>query len=435
MVAVALTCRICDSPPDAAGAQSTYFLCAKGHWNDLISGGRAWAVLTGQAPPVAVASPAVAAAPVGVPTRAPSVADAREAAAQPVLPAAPAVAAAPRYEVRLRSIAQFPATPVRWLWPGRIPRGALTIVEGDPGLGKSMLLLDLAARLSRGLPLPADDAPAPDGPADSLLLTAEDSIRGTVRPRLEAAGADLARVQVPEVVDLETGRRFIEIPTDLQALADVLRRCRARLLVIDPLAAFLAERVNAHKDQSVRRALAPLAALAEELDVAVVIIRHLNKGVGASATYRGGGSIGILGAARSGLLVAKDTTDPERRVLAPVKSNLCALPPALAYRIEQAGAVARVQWEGPVDVTADALLLPHQPSRRPEQGISPAQAWLAEQLAAGPRAARDLHAAAAAHGFTPKMLRRARGQLGVAAIRQGFGRDGEWVWLLPPTEG
>ncbi|HLX89555.1 MAG TPA: AAA family ATPase, partial [Acidimicrobiales bacterium] len=126
----------------------------------------------------------------------------------------------------------------------------------------------------------------------------------------------------------------ITLPSDVEALRRAVQRTKARFVVIDPLSAFLSGNIDSYKDADIRRALHPLKILAEETGAAVVVVRHLNKTRGGSAIYRGGGSIGITGAARSVLLVAKDLSEPERHVIASVKSNLGPPPEALAFHLE-----------------------------------------------------------------------------------------------------
>src|SRR5262249_22936941 len=148
----------------------------------------------------------------------------------------------------------------------------------------------------------------------------------TIRPRLEAAGADLDRIHIFHAVRREGHEVIPSLPENLPELERAIRDRHAELVVIDPLMAYLGGGVDAHRDQDVRRALAPLAKMVERTGAAGLAVRHLNKGgaSGGNPLYRGGGSIGIIGAARSGLLVARDPDDPERRVFAVTKSNLAA---------------------------------------------------------------------------------------------------------------
>ena len=328
-------------------------------------------------------------------------------------------------------VADVAAEQVRWLWPGYLPRGKLVVLDGDPDLGKSTLTLDLAARVSRGHPMP-DGAPL-DGPAGVVLLTAEDGVADTVRPRLEAAGADLARVHVVTGAEVGDGTtRLPAIPGDVPALEAAAVACGAALVVVDVLNAFLAADVDAYRHQDVRRALHPLAEMAARTGAAVVALRHLSKSGGSHALYRGGGSIGIIGAARVGLLVAKDPDDEGRRVLAVTKSNLAALGSSLRYWLEpdDERGCARLRWEGTTDHRAGDLLAAATDEERSELGD--ACGFLVDLLASGPVAARAVVAAAERAGVSTATLRRAKARLAVRSAKVGApGEEGEWRWVLP----
>lgn len=253
------------------------------------------------------------------------------------------------------SLAEVEAQKIEWLWAGRISLGKLTVIDGDPGNGKSAMTIDLAARVSAGLSMPDGQVCEPSG---VIILNAEDGLADTIKPRLEAAGTDVKRVQsLATVPDGKGFERLLTIPKDLDVLRRGIEQVRAKLVVVDPLMAFLSGDVDSHRDQDVRRALAPLAMLAEESGAAVLIVRHLNKATGSNALYRGGGSIGIIGAARSAMLVAKHPEDAKRRVLANLKSNLAKPTLSLAFTLAEAenGAV-RVEWKGETPLDATALL-------------------------------------------------------------------------------
>jgi AAA domain len=310
--------------------------------------------------------------------------------------------------------------PLRWLWPGRIPLGKVTILDGDPGLGKSLITLDLIARVTTGGGMPDEpDAVLRELAGEShgaVLLCTEDGLGDTIAPRLLAAGADLTRTLALHTVrdlDLTTGatyERGLLLPRDLRTLERAIRRMRARLAVIDPLMAFLDPSVNSFHDQDARTALLePLKRLAEEMGAALLLLRHLNKNTGGSALYRGGGSIGFIGAARSELVAAKDPDDPEqRRVLASGKSNLGPPLPSLRYRlvVNEGQAQPHVEWLGTCEYTADALL-----AENVDEGLGAleeAAIWLEEQLADGPRPAVEVKRMATQAGLTSATLRRAR---------------------------
>lgn len=329
----------------------------------------------------------------------------------------------------LTSLDTVPPERVSWLWKGRIPLGKLTLLDGDPDLGKSTMSLDLAARVSCGQPMP-DGSPGM-GPADVILLSAEDGLADTVRPRLDAAGADPTRVSAFTVA-IPGGDDLPCIPDDLGALRQAITDCHAVLAVVDPLMAFLAGDVNSHRDQDVRRALAPLARIAEQTGCAVLVLRHNSKAQQSNVLYRGGGSIGIIGAARSGLVVGQDPEDETRTILAVAKANLGPKPPSLAYRIVgAANGAGRVDWLGPTAHTAKDLLRepPSQEERsQTDQACDVLRRLLADGKVDARQARREVVEGV---GVSPRTVDIAKARLGVIAEREGFGPGGRWVWRLP----
>lgn len=324
---------------------------------------------------------------------------------------------------------------VDWLWFARIPYGKLTVLDGDPGLGKSTMMLDIAARLTTGTPMPLERDRPPKSKV--LILSAEDGLSDTMVPRLIAANADLSMIEARQTVRDDKGERLPEIPTDLLLLDIDIQDLAAKLIIIDPLFAYLGGQTNARNDQDVRRALAPLAAIAERTGAAVVVIRHLNKSLNGNAIYRGGGSIGIIGAARSGLLVAKDPDDPteRRRILASQKCNLAPPPPALAYYMETAeNDTARIVWEGITEHTANGLLSgPVDMAEKP--ALNEACRFLRDMLDNGPKAVTELKREARNAGISDITLRRAKDMIGAKARKTAYGESGFWVWDLPtPNE-
>jgi len=319
---------------------------------------------------------------------------------------------------------------VSWLWPSRIPRGKVTVLDGDPGLGKSTLLLDLGARVSTGKQMP-DGSWGASG--RMLLISAEDDVADTIQPRLVAAGADLSRIEVVTEIRDEDGLRLPELPRDLDAFEAAVQRHAAVLVIVDPLMAYLGAKVDSHRDQDVRRVLAGLRGVAERTGAAVVLVRHLNKSVASvNPLYRGGGSIGIVGAARSGLLVAKDPQDPGRRILAVTKANLSACPPSIAFQLVQSGeGVAAVEWLGESSHKADDLLV--VAAEGPPAARAAAVEFLRCALAEGPVAVDALKVQTRAAGLAWRTVQRAKTQLDVQARRRGFGAGGEWEWFLPKT--
>ena len=263
-------------------------------------------------------------------------------------------------------------TRVRWLWPGRIPYGKLTILDGDPGESKSTLTLALASLASRGAPMPLSGMSGPQAPITTILLSAEDGMDDTITPRLLAHGADTTRVAHLDAIRLpDAPERPWELPGDIQHLSDLIEELDAKLVVIDPLMAFLGGDVKSGIDHDVRRALHPLAQAAERTGAAIVVVRHLNKGSGA-AIGRGGGSMGIIGAARSGLLIAHDPNDETRgrRVVAGTKNNLMEMPQSIQYHLAYNAEYdcATVVWDGYSHHTCDTLLVQLDPDDVAETG-------------------------------------------------------------------
>jgi len=325
---------------------------------------------------------------------------------------------------------------VGWLWPARIPYGKLTVLDGDPGTGKSTLTLDLAARVSNGGRMPDDVMPEKPGKAGVVLVSAEDGAGDTIRPRLDAAGADVERVHLlTDVDDIDDEgkmrRRPWTMPRDIDVLRDLVVTTGARLVIIDPMNAVLATAVDSYRDQDVRVALAPLARIAEETGAAIVLVRHLTKGGGANALYRGGGSIGIIGAARSGLLAAADPNDEDgtRRVLAATKANLAKAATSLAYELvpaEEHGC-ARVRWLGESTHTSSSLLTAPR-SDEERTAVDDAVEFLRDALAEGAVPAKQLIRAANDAGHSKRTLDRAKKEINARSFKSGV--DGGWLWTL-----
>jgi hypothetical protein len=333
----------------------------------------------------------------------------------------------PESEVRIRPVSDLAEQPIRWLWAGRLALGKLALLEGDPGLGKSLVTLDLCARLSRGLPF-ADGSNGP-GPGNCLVLNAEDGEGDTVRSRLAGLGADLGRVFLVECQG--PSGEGLRLPSQIELLDEALTRTRALLVVLDPLVAFLDPNLTAGNERCVRRALTPLARLAARHSCAVLLVRHLTKTPGSNALYRGGGAIGLVGACRSAWLVARDPLDPRQCVLAQVKNNLAPPQQSLAYSVQaEPPAPPRLSWLGFSPWTADLLAA----GTGRGQARFRARAFLLSALQAGPRPAREVWTLAQKQGLSQRTLRRARGELSVRAVRVIHEGRQQSYWLLPGQE-
>lgn len=334
---------------------------------------------------------------------------------------------------------------VQWLWKGRVPYGKVTLFEGQPGEFKSGASLDVAARVTCGRAMP-DGAVPERGAGNALIISAEDAIHDTIAPRLKAAGVDPQRVRVFTLHRDDDGNIVpLTIPDDLRRLKATVEEHDIHLVIVDPLVAFLAEKVDSHNDASVRRAMGPLTLFAEETGAAVIGIRHLNKGVGLAAIDRGGGSVGIGGAARSTLIFAPHPdreSFPDLRVMARTKGNLAALPPALGYTVAEEliqlddGNVVEypiIAWRrDPVRLTADQLVGYNADARKDAPERDAAGEWLREVLVDGPVPVGRLQDLAHDAGHSWRTVERSKP--GVArSIRE---RDattkatGQWLWLL-----
>ena len=292
----------------------------------------------------------------------------------------------------------------------------LTILDGDPSLGKSLLTLDLASRVTKGKAMP-DEPPSLVRPVRGVVvLSAEDDPSRTIRPRLDAAGADLDRVALVAVRERDgTTREPLISAADLTAVEEAVEALDAALLIIDPLVAYLPDAVNANRDHDVRRSLGLLRALAERTGVAIVAVRHLRKASAENALYRAGGSIGIIGAARAGLLVAADPDDPsrQRRVLAATKSNLGPEPPGLLFSLVMASGATQplVAWHGESAHRASDLL------------AAPVDAGVSARRGGGVPARPAVAGPMPATGSAPRPARRASRRAPSSGRRRASGSD------------
>ena len=313
---------------------------------------------------------------------------------------------------------------IRWRWQGRAADGKLTLIIGDPGLGKSWITLDVAARTSAGLAWP--DGEPGRAPAPVLLLSAEDGLADTIRPRLDALGADVRKINHLAVLKAGEKERAVQL-ADIGPLEHAIKETGARLLVIDPVSAYLGH-ADSHRDSEVRALLAPLAQLADRTHVAVIGVMHLAKSQPRPAIYRAVGSIAFAAAARLVLAVVGDPDRDDRRILGSVKQNICARVPALAYTLTG----GRLTWESNPVTTVDVEALLAGPVVDRQERLE-ATAWLTETLTSGPVHSIELQAMAREAGLSWRTVERAKIRLGIDPYRIGYGPDGRWYWRLPLT--
>lgn len=313
---------------------------------------------------------------------------------------------------------------VSYIWLQRIARRKLNLIVGDPGLGKSQLTLDCIARVTRGAAWP-DGGVAPLG--DAILLSAEDGLGDTIRPRLDALHADVTRVHALTAIRTSTGdERGFCLASDIAQLERAIVQTGAVLVVVDPISAYLGS-TDSYKDGDVRGVLAPLAALAERTGPAFVGVMHQGKGAQRPALYRALGSVAFVAAARIVLAVAPHPDDETRRVLAPVKANICAPSAVLSFSL----GAGRLEWDpDPVsNLDIDALLS----TGTDRQERRAADDWLRDVLTDGPVAVRELRKAATNAGLSWHTVERAKDRLHLAPYKVGYAADGRWFWRLPYT--
>ena len=246
-------------------------------------------------------------------------------------------------ELKMIKMSDVQSQEIEWLWYPFIPYGKLTIVQGDPGDGKTTLVLNIAAKLSKGEGL-EEDMKVP-GPMNIIYQTAEDGLADTVKPRLETAGADCERILVIDESDKS-------LSMSDERLEYALKQTGARLLILDPIQAYLGGGMDMNRANEARDMTKKLGALAEKYKCAIVLIGHMNKAAGNKAAYRGMGSIDFFAVARSVLLVGRVEGQPDIRAVVQIKNNLAAFGHPKAFRLLENG----FEWQGNYEITADEVL-------------------------------------------------------------------------------
>lgn len=326
--------------------------------------------------------------------------------------------------LRLVPMQDVVASHVEWLWDGRLPRGKLAVLAGDPGLGKSYLTLKIAAIISQGGEWP-DGSRATAG--NVLIISAEDDYADTIRPRLDCLGADVTRITGIDGVlgDGPDVLRPFSLRMDIDLLRQGIADTGAVIVVVDPLNAFLGG-IDSHKAAEVRGVLSPLAHVAGETHAAILAVHHLNKGSSQNALYRASGSLDFVAAARVVHGVAADPELEGRRVFVPVKCNIAAMPEGIGFRIGDAG----VNFDKlPVTLDASAAFTSRTIDHEERSEREMAKDFIIEQLADAPVPVKELFKVAKEYGYSEKTIRRAGSDLRVEKRKSGY--QGAWRWSLP----
>lgn len=298
------------------------------------------------------------------------------------------------------------AKSVDWLWYPYIPFGKITIIQGDPGEGKTSFALQLAAQLSNGSPMPDGNK---SDPVQVIYQNGEDSAADTIKPRLERMDADCNRIAfIPNKVSLCDAH-----------LEEAIRRTGARLLVLDPLQAFIPEKHNMSRAGDMRNALGRLAKVAEETNCAVLIVGHMTKSASRKGLYRGLGSIDIAATARSILLIGRPEEDSNFRIIVHVKSNLAPRGNSMSFTFDSSG---KFCWqELDVEYTVQDLL--GTPKKKKHNR---AEEILLEILEKGEALATDIYGVCSSAGLGKRTVDQAKKDLGIRSIR----KDNRWFWQL-----
>ena len=327
-------------------------------------------------------------------------------------------------ELKLIHMEDVVSKEVEWLWYPYIPYGKITIVEGDPGEGKTTLVLKLAAALSRGLPLPCDDDKEYE-PIHIIYQTAEDGIEDTIKPRLEKAGADCSMIRVIDETDKE-----LSITDD--RLEQAIIETGARLIILDPIQAYIGATVDMHRANEIRPVLKHLGIIAEKHNCAIILIGHMNKASGSKSTYRGLGSIDIQATARSVLLVARLRDKPNIRIMAHDKSSLAPAGDAIGFEMtEDNGMVCIGPYDITIDELADELLSGNE--GRGKKKLDIAENFIKEYFGSNKVIpSNEIMMEAAKRSIKRNTLLSAKKKLGITSDKEKA-EDGTiyWTWIMP----
>lgn len=323
--------------------------------------------------------------------------------------------------LKLINMEQVEVEKIDWLLYPFIPFGKVTIVQGDPGEGKTTMVLQIIAKLTKGeavLPSGSDEPALEEKtmdlePVNVIYQTAEDGLGDTIKPRLLSAGADCSRVMVIDDND--------QALTMMDArLEEAIIKTKARLVVLDPIQGFLGAAVDMHRANEIRPLMKRIAVLAEKYHCAIILIGHMNKNSNGKSSYRGLGSIDFQAAARSVLIVGRIKDEPEIRVVCHVKSSLAPEGKSIAFRLDKD---TGFEWIGEYDISADDLLSGNNRGQK----IHEAKEFLKEILVSGSVAQTKVAEEAESRGIKKKTLWNAKKELEIESVKIG----NQWFWMLP----
>lgn len=316
-----------------------------------------------------------------------------------------------RTELKMIKMSDIEAQEIEWLWYPYIAYGKLAIVQGDPGDGKTTLILNLAAKLTKGEGL--DENMKVTEPMNVIYQTAEDGLADTVKPRLLQAGADCEKVLV--IDESEKSLSMLD-----ERIEEALIKTGARVLILDPIQAYLGSGTDMNRANEVRNMTKRLAALAEKYKCAIILIGHMNKAAGNKAAYRGMGSIDFYAVARSVLLVGRVEGEPNIRAMVQIKNNLAEFGHAKAFRLSEEG----FRWLGDYEITADEVLGGYAPKMNKLEQAKDLLRELSKELEKVE--SNSIYDMAKEQNISKRTLENAKREMGIRAKRE----NGSWYWPL-----
>lgn len=313
---------------------------------------------------------------------------------------------------RLINMEDVETREVSWLWYPYIPYGKITIVQGDPGEGKTTFILHLAALLTKGEALPCEEDLRHREPVNVIYQNAEDSLEDTIKPRLVHAGADCSKVLV------------IDESIDSLCMTDVrlvraIKETGAKMVILDPIQAYLGAGVDMHRANEIRPVLKQLGNIAEEYGYAIILIGHMNKASGSKSTYRGLGSIDFQATARSVLVVGRIKGNASLRVIAHDKSSLAPEGQSIAFCMDKDNGFT---WQGEYEISVEELLSGDARGQKTKD----AKSFLSEMLADGQLSCNEIMKAAKDRGIRKKTLWNAKKEMNIDSVKVG----NQWYWTL-----
>lgn len=319
--------------------------------------------------------------------------------------------------LKLIHMDQVEVEEIEWLFYPFIPYGKVTIIQGDPGEGKTTVVLQIIAKLTKGEAILSETSEGKSEeigvePINVIYQTAEDGLGDTIKPRLLAAGADCSRVLV--IDDQEQPLTMVDA-----RLEEAIIQTKARLVVLDLIQGFLGVGVDMHRANEIRPLMKRISVLAEKYQCAIILIGHMNKNSNGKSSYRGLGSIDFQAAARSVLIVGRVKGEPEIRVICHVKSSLAPEGDAIAFRLDKEKGF---HWIGKYDISVEDLLSGDGRGQK----IRSAKEFLKEILANGSMEQAKIAEEAEERGIKKKTLWNAKKELQIDSVKIG----NKWFWML-----